>query len=162
MRHPRHGAPRAVIAAAFGALGERFDLIAASPVMDSAPLGPSQRRYANAAALVGTALAPEAMLAALQAIEADFGRTRRGQRWRARVLDLDIVLWSGGAFAAPGLVIPHPAFRQRGFVLGPAAAIAPGWRDPLTGLTLRRLQARLTRSTALPRAPACQTRGVGP
>ena len=124
---------------------------ATAPVISSRPVGPSQRAYANGAVVVKTALEPPALLALLQRVETDFGRIRRGQRWRARVLDLDIVLWSGGAFAAPGLVVPHPLFRERRFVLGPAAAIAPRWRDPLTGLTIRQLKARLTRPRPLPR-----------
>ncbi len=95
---------------------------------------------------------PGALLGELQAIEHRFGRRDRGgQRWRARVLDLDIVLWSGGTWASPDLLIPHPAFRQRDFVLGPAAGIAPEWRDPLSGLSLRQLHARLTRPKRLPR-----------
>jgi 2-amino-4-hydroxy-6-hydroxymethyldihydropteridine diphosphokinase len=66
------------------------------------------------------------------------------------VLDLDIVLWSGGAWASPGLTIPHPRFRTRQFVLGPAASIAPTWRDPLSGLTLRQLAYRLAASASRP------------
>lgn len=151
MRHPRHGGPRRVLAAALATLEGRFDLLAASPVIDSAPLGPSNRRYANAAALVETALEPGAMLDALQAIEQRLGRRRRGSRWRARVLDLDLVLWSGGAWHDARLTVPHSEFRHRGFVLAPAAAIAPDWRDPVTGRTLRQLHARLTRPQPLPR-----------
>ena len=64
------------------------------------------------------------------------------------MLDLDLVLWSGGCFAAPGLVIPHPLFRNRAFVLAPAVQIAPRWRDPVTGLSVRQLHARLTRPAA--------------
>jgi 2-amino-4-hydroxy-6-hydroxymethyldihydropteridine diphosphokinase len=120
-------------------------VLAASPVLLTDPVGPSLRRYANGAAVVETRLAPEALLAALKRIERAFGRCARGQRWSARVLDLDIVLWSGGSFAAPGLTIPHPLFRTRDFVLAPAAAIVPDWRDPVTGLTVRQLHARLTR-----------------
>lgn len=126
-------------------------VVARSPVNRSAPVGPSLRRYANAAVVLDSPLGPRVLLAALQAIEARFGRRRMGQRWRARVLDLDIVLWSGGVVGEPDLVVPHPLFRQRAFVLGPAAAIAPDWRDPLTGLTLRQLHARLTRPRPLPR-----------
>ena len=155
MPHAAHGGPRQVIAAALAALGEAgLPVEAASRVETSAPLGPSRRFYANAAAIVATDLAPEELLDRLQAIERAFGRRRRGARWRPRVLDLDIVLWSGGAFAGSGasdrLVIPHREFRTRRFVLGPAAAIAPHWRDPVTGRTLRQLQHRLTRANALP------------
>ena len=117
-----------------------------SPIIASAPLGPSRRRYANAAVIVRSKRDPDALLARLQTIEASFGRRRGGQRWAARVLDIDIVLWSGGAWSSPGLTVPHTAFRSRAFVLTPAAAIAPRWRDPVTGLSLRQLRARLTRA----------------
>lgn len=145
-RHHRHGAPERVLAAALDALAEvGMQVEAAAPVIRSAPIGPSLRRYANGAALVATELAPVDLLAVLKGVERAFGRRRGGQRWASRVLDLDIVLWSGGPWSSPGLTIPHPAFRSRDFVLGPAAALAPGWRDPLTGLSLRQLKARLTR-----------------
>ena len=121
-----------------------------SPIIASAPLGPSRRRYANAAVILRSKRDPDALLARLQTIEASFGRRRGGQRWGARVLDLDIILWQGGAWSSPGLTVPHTAFRSRDFVLTPAAAIAPRWRDPLTGLSLRQLRARLTKSRPLP------------
>jgi 2-amino-4-hydroxy-6-hydroxymethyldihydropteridine diphosphokinase len=128
----------------------QIDLEAASGITASAPLGPSRRRYANAAAVVATPLDPPDLLARLQALEARFGREHRGSRWRARTLDLDIVLWEGGPWSSPELTIPHPAFRQRGFVLLPALEIAANWRDPLTGLTIRHLAARLTRPRPVP------------
>jgi 2-amino-4-hydroxy-6-hydroxymethyldihydropteridine diphosphokinase len=146
-RHPGHGAPRKVIRAALAALGhEGIAVERASPIIASRPLGPSRRTYANAAAVIRTRLDPPEVLAELQAIEKAFGRRRRGQPWSARVLDLDVVLWSGGAWESPGLVVPHVSFRERDFVLGPAARIAGDWRDPLSGLTVRQLRARLTRS----------------
>jgi 2-amino-4-hydroxy-6-hydroxymethyldihydropteridine diphosphokinase len=141
-----------VLAAALDRLAaEGLRVVAAAPVIATDPIGPSIRRYANSAAVVETALEPPALLALLKRIEREFGRRPGGQRWRARVLDLDVVLWSGGAFASADLTIPHPLFRERAFVLIPAARIAPGWRDPLTGLTLRQLRARLTRPRPLPR-----------
>lgn len=151
-RHPRHGPPERVIVAALAALEDAGVIVMArGAVVRSDPLGPSARRYANSAALIAAPLAPDALLGRLQRIERNFGRRRGGQRWGARVLDLDIVLWSGGAWASPGLVIPHREFRGRGFVLAPAAGIAPGWRDPLGGLSLRQLHARLTRPRPMPR-----------
>lgn len=127
---------------------EGVTVLAASPVIETEPVGPSLRRYANSAALVATSLDPPQMLALTKRIERAFGRRPGGQRWAARVLDLDLILWSGGACIGPGLAIPHPRFRDRPFVLAPAAAIAPGWRDPATGLTLRQLHTRLTRPRA--------------
>ena len=157
---PAHGAPAKVLKAALGALAAEpgLDLEAASAILASAPLGPSRRRYANAAAIVATTLDPPALLARLEALERAFGRKRRGARWRARTLDLDIVLWSGGAWASPHLTIPHPRFRERGFVLRPALALARRWRDPLSGLRLAHLAARLTR----PRPARNPARGEGP
>lgn len=145
-RHHRHGAPRKVIHAALAALGDAgLTVEKVSRVVTSRPVGPTRRDYANAAAVVRSKAEPPDLLAILQAIEARFGRRRRGQPWRARVLDLDIVLWSGGPWATPGLVVPHVAFRSRDFVLGPACEVAGDWCDPLSGRTLLQLRACLAR-----------------
>ncbi len=138
--------------AALAALeSDDIEAVDASPIIASAPLGPSRRRYANAVALVASSLPPRAMLARLQAIEATFGR-RTGQRWSARTLDLDILLWSGGAWSDAALDIPHPAMTRRDFVLGPLRAIAPDWRHPLTAHSVRQLAARLVRAKPVDRA----------
>jgi 2-amino-4-hydroxy-6-hydroxymethyldihydropteridine diphosphokinase len=147
VRHHRHGAPHQVLGAAIKALGRAgLGIRRVSPVIASAPLGPSRRRYANGVALVKTGLPPDRMLDLLKAVERDFGRRPGGQRWGSRVLDLDLVLWSGGAWSSPGLTVPHVEFRERGFVLDPACAIAPQWRDPVTGLSLRQLAFRRRRA----------------
>src|SRR4029079_3441069 len=108
-RHARFGPPRRVLAAALERLAaEGVRVISAAPAIETDPIGPSIRRYANSAAVIETALEPEALLALLKQIESEFGRRPGGQRWRARVLDLDVVLWSGGAYASADLTIPHP------------------------------------------------------
>ena len=134
-RRGRHGAPEREIAAALTALG---DVVTRSPTVASAPLGPSNRRYANAVALIETSEDPATLLVRLKQIERRFGR-RAGRRWGSRVIDLDIILWSGGAWTSPGLVVPHAAYRTRGFVLAPLAGLVPAWRDPRTGRTIRQL-----------------------
>ena len=152
MRVAGVGGPAQVIAASLAALEqEGLVLEAMSPTIATAPLGPSRRRFANAAAVVSSALAPPELLALLQRVERAFGRRKRGSRWRARPLDLDIILWSGGIWVSEGLTIPHREYRHRDFVLGPAAAIARDWRDPAIGLSLRQLHARLTGHRPLPR-----------
>ncbi|WP_163535997.1 2-amino-4-hydroxy-6-hydroxymethyldihydropteridine diphosphokinase, partial [Klebsiella pneumoniae] len=70
---------------------------------------------------------PPALLRRLKAIERGFGR-RRGRNWGARVIDLDIILWSGGSWGEPALTVPHRLFRGREFVLAPLARVAAGWR----------------------------------
>jgi len=151
-RRSRHGSPAATLRAALAALdGVR----AVSTIRATPALGPAGRSFANAVAIVESELSPDALLAGLKALERAFGR-RAGRRWGPRVLDLDIVLWSGGAWGGPGPTIPHPAFRDRLFVLAPLAELVPLWRDPLTGATMRHLLARLT----APR-PAPSSGGVG-
>lgn len=142
LRHVRYGDPRRILRAASDALEKRVAILARAPFIASAPVGPSQRRYANSAVLVETGLNPPDLLAVTQGIEQDFGRKRRGQPWRARTLDIDIILWSGGKWGDDVLKIPHPHFREREFVLAPAAAIAPQWREPVSWLTIRQLAYR--------------------
>ena len=142
-RRGRHGMPADEVHAALAALTAiGGDVVMTSPLITTAPLGPARRRFVNAAALVESDDTPPEMLARLKAIEMAFGR-RRGQRWTDRVIDLDIILWSGGMWASPGMTVPHPAFRERRFVLDPLLAIVPDWRDPLTGRTIRQLAARV-------------------
>jgi 2-amino-4-hydroxy-6-hydroxymethyldihydropteridine diphosphokinase len=140
--HGRYGSPEQVIAAALIHLD--MPIAASSATIQSAPIGPSLRRYANAVVVIESEMEPPALLAHLKMIERHFGR-RRGQRWSARVLDLDIILWAKGCWTSPTLIIPHPEFRTRRFVLNPLCAIAGGWRDPLTGLSAYHLKARLDR-----------------
>lgn len=145
MRVAGVGGPRAVLASAVERLVQKgLSVEAVSETIETAPVGPSLRRYANAACLVETELDPPELLAVLQEVEVEFGRRRRGQRWAARPLDLDIVLWSDGVWVSPDLTIPHRLFRRRHFVLAPAASLAPRWRDPVSGLTLRQLEARVS------------------
>ncbi|HZG09146.1 MAG TPA: 2-amino-4-hydroxy-6-hydroxymethyldihydropteridine diphosphokinase [Allosphingosinicella sp.] len=153
-RHGVYGAPAAVVRAAGAALAaepgvalETLSTIRATPA-----LGPAGRSFANAAAILSSSHDPAQMLVRLKAIERAFGR-RPGRRWGPRVLDLDIVLWSHGPFAEASLTIPHPAFRARRFVLDPLAELVPGWRDPLTGLTIRQLHARLAAPRPVDPAP---------
>ncbi|MGQ3177585.1 MAG: 2-amino-4-hydroxy-6-hydroxymethyldihydropteridine diphosphokinase [Blastomonas fulva] len=147
-RHHRIGPPERVLEAAMEALAaEDVDILALAPAIRTRPIGPSQRMYANSAALICTRLAPDDLLALLKTLEARFG-TRRGQRWSARTLDLDIIWWSGGTWHSrrPELIVPHIAFRERRFVLQPAAMIAPQLRDPVTGRSIAQLLQRLTRA----------------
>lgn len=83
-----------------------------------------------------------ALLGRLKMLERVAGRGT-GRRWGPRVLDLDILLWSGGKFHSRLLSVPHPELARRSFVLRPLAAIAPGWR--IGSLSMRHLNHRLAR-----------------
>ena len=141
--HGRHGRPAGVVAAAIAELDRAFALFDASPIILNPAHGGAGRDFANAVALIESDQGPPALLPELKRIERAFGR-RRGRRWGARVLDLDIAAWSGGASRGPGLTIPHPRLEERAFVLGPLASIAPCWR--IRGaLSARHLAHRLAR-----------------
>jgi 2-amino-4-hydroxy-6-hydroxymethyldihydropteridine diphosphokinase len=141
--HGRFGRPAQVVEAAIARLDQEFGLFDASPIVLNPAIGGAGRDFANAVALVESGLEPAAMLKAIKAIEHLFGR-RPGKHWAARVLDLDIVLWSGGKVRSRRLNIPHYGLEKRAFVLQPLAAIAPDWRIR-GGLTARHLAYRLGR-----------------
>jgi|SRR5579862_860943 len=109
----------------------------------SAPVPPSaQPWYVNAVAAVATALDPDALLAALQALEARFAR-RRGLPNAARTLDLDLLDYEGRRVDTARLALPHPRLHERRFVLAPLAEIAPGWVHSTLSVSATELLARL-------------------
>jgi 2-amino-4-hydroxy-6-hydroxymethyldihydropteridine diphosphokinase len=143
--HGRHGRPEAVLAAAVEALAAGgVEVLRQAPVIATRPLGPSDRCFANGAVLGRWAGTPAALLALAKAIERDFGR-RRGRRWGARVLDIDLLAFGSAAIRKGALEVPHPHLHLRPFVLGPLLAIWPEWRHPRLGLTVRHLAARLAK-----------------
>ena len=141
--HGRYGRPAGVIEAAIARLDEEFGLFDASPIVLNPAHGGAGRDFANAVALVESGAEPPELLGRLKAIEREFGR-RHGRRWGPRVLDLDLILWSGGRWRSRQITVPHSQLEQRSFVLQPLASIAPGWRVR-GGLTARQLAHRLAR-----------------
>jgi 2-amino-4-hydroxy-6-hydroxymethyldihydropteridine diphosphokinase len=109
---------------------------------DTAPVGVSaeQPRYLNGVVIGETALTARELMDRLLAIEREAGRTRPSLM-APRTLDLDLVLFGDVRIEEPGLVVPHPRFRERLFVLEPLAEVAPGWVDPATGKTISALLA---------------------
>ena len=98
-----------------------------------------QRKVLNAAATGETELAARPLLERLLAVEQELGRTRP-HPGAARTLDLDLILYGDRIIdEPPTLIVPHPRFRERRFVLEPLADVAADWTDPVTGLTIARL-----------------------
>jgi 2-amino-4-hydroxy-6-hydroxymethyldihydropteridine diphosphokinase len=129
---------------AVAALQHLLSNLSVSLYYDTVPvgvLGP-QPVYLNAAAVGETPLPPRALLDALMAIEGTRGRTRPHPN-APRTLDLDLILFGENVIDEPGLVVPHPRFRERRFVLQPLAQIAPELRDPVSGKTVGELLATL-------------------
>jgi 2-amino-4-hydroxy-6-hydroxymethyldihydropteridine diphosphokinase len=98
----------------------------------------AQPRFLNGAVVGDTTMGPRQVLEALLDIERARGRERPFPG-AARTLDLDLVLYGNRVIEARGLIVPHPRFRERRFVLEPLAEIAPELVDPVSGLTARQL-----------------------
>lgn len=119
-------------------------VVAVSSWWESAPIppDPASPPYVNGVARLEGAMAPEALLAALHAIEDEAGRARPYPN-APRVLDLDLVDLGGRVRQWPPPVLPHPRAHLRAFVLLPLAEVAPGWVHPGSGRTVEALAAAL-------------------
>jgi 2-amino-4-hydroxy-6-hydroxymethyldihydropteridine diphosphokinase len=97
-----------------------------------------QSDYLNGCAVLEVAQNPTELLTILYATEIQFGRVRR-ERWSARTLDLDLLLYDDLILDSPNLTIPHPRMHERAFVLVPLAEIAPNWIEPVSGMAIAKL-----------------------
>lgn len=141
------GDRQAAIRFAASRLSRLLQDVELSDVIETEPEGEGlqgQPRYLNAVAVGDTALAPRELLDELLEIEREFGRTRPAPG-AARTLDLDLVLLGDTVVKGPELEVPHPRFRERFFVLGPLAELAPDMVDPVTGLRVWELLRALLR-----------------
>ena len=128
--------PERQVRAAIDALSglPRTTFVRASRLYRTAPWGKAdQPPFVNAAAAISTRLAPRELLDALLAIERAHGRTRDGERWGPRVIDLDILVYGDARIDEPGLHVPHPHLAGRAFALLPLADLDPELEIPGQG-----------------------------
>lgn len=148
----RWGDPASTIRHALDVLDSRgITILRRSALYFTTPYGiTNQPLFANAAAVVQTALSPAALLSVLKKIEAESGR-QRSRRWGPRTLDIDIIDYNARTlnwpknnnrhhrYRAPALILPHPEIQSRPFVVRPMMDIAPYWHHPVNGRSLAQM-----------------------
>jgi 2-amino-4-hydroxy-6-hydroxymethyldihydropteridine diphosphokinase len=132
------GDRQAHIKDAIAGLHPLLDALRVSSFFDNPFIGGDQPPVLNGAAIGVTTLSARELLDALLALELRLGRTRPFDR-APRTIDLDLILYGEDRIDEPGLIVPHPRFRERRFVLEPLAEIAPDLRDPVSGKTVAEL-----------------------
>jgi 2-amino-4-hydroxy-6-hydroxymethyldihydropteridine diphosphokinase len=121
----------------------RLRILRLSPVYETEPMGVAgQNWFLNLVAEAETDLFPLQLLHRTSKVEAQLKRRRLAPNG-PRTIDIDILLFSNFVIDAESLMIPHPRFRERRFVLAPLADLAPLLRDPVTGKSVRELLAGL-------------------
>ena len=129
------GDRRAMIAQALEELRPRR----VSTIVETEPWGVvDQPRFLNCVAEIETEIAPPALLDRLLEIERELGRVRR-QKWGARTIDLDLLLYGDRRIVSPILTVPHPRLHERRFVLEGLVELCPDLSVPGQNRTVRQL-----------------------
>lgn len=123
-------------------LRRRYGELALSGVYESAAVGFRGDDFYNLVAGFDTGETPTEILRALRDIEDRHGRVRGGERFSARTLDIDLLLYDDLVLDTAELVLPRAEITRHAFVLGPLAEIAGELADPASGLTYRQLWER--------------------
>jgi 2-amino-4-hydroxy-6-hydroxymethyldihydropteridine diphosphokinase len=120
------GDRRVLLADAVAALRQGGDVVAVSPVYETAPVGgpDGQGPYLNLVVELATAESPHRLLERCHELETAAGRVRV-ERWGPRTLDADVLYVEGETVDQEDLTVPHPRLYERRFVLAPLADLAP-------------------------------------
>lgn len=110
-----------------------------SSIWESEPVGSALYTFLNSTAIIETTRKPDELLELLKDFEQECGREKDPQQWGPRVLDLDIIGFGDLVIDQETLIIPHPEYHRRLFVLFPMMEIIPGWTDPVTRRGLREM-----------------------
>jgi 2-amino-4-hydroxy-6-hydroxymethyldihydropteridine diphosphokinase len=102
-----------------------------SSIWESEPIGGAKYTFLNCATKIYTSLEPKVLLKKVKNFEQSCGREKNPVRWGPRVIDLDLITFGDLVIQEEGLIIPHPEFKNRLFVLLPLQEIDNDWKDPL-------------------------------
>ncbi len=112
--------------AAIAALPE-VAILASAPIYETEPIGVPEEythiEFYNTVIIIGTSLDAHKLFSHLQKIETALGRKRTFRQNTPRLIDIDLIYYNGQTIRSGGLVIPHPRWTKRRFVLQPLADV---------------------------------------
>jgi len=112
-------------------------ILRVSPIYETEPQGlREQEWFLNLVVEAETSLFPRQLLQRIRRVEREFGRKRTVPNG-PRTLDIDILFFARSIIQSADLQVPHPRYSERRFVLAPMADLAPDWRDPQSGRSMR-------------------------
>ena len=129
-------------------------IVRTSSVYETAPVGPPQPDYLNAVIRIETDLSARDLLDIARRVESRLGRIRK-ERWGARTIDVDVLLYDEEEIDEPDLMVPHPRIMQRAFVLLPLLELEP---DPVLPDGTRLKDVRVDTDGVAPSAPPLAVR----
>ena len=110
---------------ALGELRAVSDVLAISSIYKTEPIGFSnQEEFYNCILEVKTKLSPKKLLYKIKKIERKMGR-KKNFRNGPRLIDIDIIFYKDSTINEDGLIIPHPRWLERLFVIIPMLEISP-------------------------------------
>ena len=135
------GDTRQYLNQAISLISSRIGTVASqSAVYRSEPWGfNAEQMFLNQAVMIETELEPHAVLERCLQIESELGRTRSGNGYEPRTIDIDIIFFGHQIISQPDLQVPHPLMHRRNFVLQPMCEIAPNLVHPVFGMTVKQL-----------------------
>lgn len=110
-----------------------------SSIWESEPIGGAKYTFLNCTAEITSSLEPEVLLKKVKDFERSCGREKDPVRWGPRVIDLDLIAFGNLVIQEEDLIIPHPEFKNRLFVLFPLQEIDSDWKDPVEQQPIRDL-----------------------
>jgi 2-amino-4-hydroxy-6-hydroxymethyldihydropteridine diphosphokinase len=123
------------ITASLRALEQQFGVLTVSSIYESDAVGFSGDAFHNLIVGFDSDLDVKAVAKQLRQIELDNGRTRDSQKFSARTLDLDLILYGDLIISDGRLQIPRDEIEKYAFVLEPLAEIAPAATHPVSGVS---------------------------